>query len=211
MSGNNIPHSMHKTRRKWYPNAQSKGLYSDILGSMVKVKLTSRVLKSIDKMGGFDQYIQNTAARELGDEGIKWRIILEQHIESGRKVIHPPKTTAETTVSPDETESSDTPLFYASASNPEQDPTASQLPLAPPTKANPAGLTTQQLSTPGLLFSREAHRRPPSVVPKIPIFSKVLQRDFIRQNVQRSIFAARRLAKPSPPQRPHSAAVADSL
>jgi large subunit ribosomal protein L28 len=50
LSGNTVPHSMHKTRRKWYPNEQAKSLYSELLGCMVKVKLTSRVLRSIDKV-----------------------------------------------------------------------------------------------------------------------------------------------------------------
>lgn len=50
LSGNNVPHSKHKTRRKWFPNAQVKSMFSGILGAKVKVNLTSRVLKTIDKV-----------------------------------------------------------------------------------------------------------------------------------------------------------------
>jgi len=48
--GNNVPHSKHKTRRTWLPNVQSKRLKSDALGHEVKVKLTTRALKTIKKV-----------------------------------------------------------------------------------------------------------------------------------------------------------------
>jgi large subunit ribosomal protein L28 len=49
--GNNVPHSKHKTRRTWLPNVHTKRLTSDALGHDVKVKLTTRALKSINKVG----------------------------------------------------------------------------------------------------------------------------------------------------------------
>jgi len=186
---------MHKTRRKWYPNAQSKSLYSDTLGSMVKVNLTSRVLKSIDKMGGFDHYIQNTSARHLGDEGIKWRIILEQHIENGRKPIHPSRTADDAAASLSETDSSDAPVFYSSDVSGE-DSAASQLPPTPQLKQTPPK-PSEHVSSSGLLFSQEARKRPPTTVARIPVFSRALQRVFVKQNVQKSILSARGTIKAS--------------
>lgn len=50
--GNNVPFSKHKTRRSWLPNVQSKRLFSDTLGQFVKVKLTTRALKTIKKVCG---------------------------------------------------------------------------------------------------------------------------------------------------------------
>lgn len=48
--GNNVPHSKHKTRRTWLPNVHTKRLMSDALGRDLKVKLTTRALKSINKV-----------------------------------------------------------------------------------------------------------------------------------------------------------------
>jgi large subunit ribosomal protein L28 len=48
--GNNVPFSKNKTRRSWLPNVQSKRLFSDALGEMVRVKLTTRALKTIRKV-----------------------------------------------------------------------------------------------------------------------------------------------------------------
>ena len=48
--GNNVPFSKHKTRRTWLPNIQSKRLFSDALQDFVKVKVSTRALKTIKKV-----------------------------------------------------------------------------------------------------------------------------------------------------------------
>lgn len=48
--GNNVPFSKHKTRRTWLPNVQQKRLPSETMGDMVRVKLTTRALKTIKKV-----------------------------------------------------------------------------------------------------------------------------------------------------------------
>ena len=48
--GNNVPFSKKKTRRSWLPNIQSKRLYSDALGETVRVKVSTRALKTIRKV-----------------------------------------------------------------------------------------------------------------------------------------------------------------
>mmetsp|Transcript_34694 Transcript_34694/g.83863 ORF Transcript_34694/g.83863 Transcript_34694/m.83863 type:complete len:193 (-) Transcript_34694:241-819(-) len=55
--GNNIPFSMKKTRRRWNPNLQHKRVYSEILDEMVRFHLTTSALRTMDKMGGLDQYL----------------------------------------------------------------------------------------------------------------------------------------------------------
>jgi len=49
-SGNNVPFSKHKTKRTWLPNVQQKRLHSEVLGESVKLKLTTRALKTIKKV-----------------------------------------------------------------------------------------------------------------------------------------------------------------
>ena len=48
--GNNVPFSKKKTRRTWLPNVQRKRVYSETLGDMVRLKLTTRALRSIKKV-----------------------------------------------------------------------------------------------------------------------------------------------------------------
>jgi len=69
---------MKKTRRSWLPNIQTKRLFSDALGEKVRVKLTTRALKSIRKCGGLDQYVLNTRSDLLGWEGMRLRIAVRE-------------------------------------------------------------------------------------------------------------------------------------
>ncbi|KAF8495471.1 hypothetical protein F5888DRAFT_557657 [Russula emetica] len=76
--GNNVPFSKKKTRRSWLPNIQSKRLYSDALGETVRVKLSTRAIKTIRKHGGIDQYVLNTKSDLLGWEGMRLRVAVRE-------------------------------------------------------------------------------------------------------------------------------------
>lgn len=79
--GNNVaPKSKHKTRRQWHPNIVHKQLFSRALGRTLRLKVRTRVLRTIDKVGGLDEYLLGgTSARlkELGEEGwrLRWAIL----------------------------------------------------------------------------------------------------------------------------------------
>ncbi|KAL5514718.1 hypothetical protein ACEPAG_2034 [Sanghuangporus baumii] len=79
--GNNVPFSKHKTRRTWLPNVQHKGLFSDLLGRELRLKVTTRSLRTIRKYGGLDQYILNTRHELLGPEGMRIRLMLREKQE----------------------------------------------------------------------------------------------------------------------------------
>lgn len=79
--GNNVSEkNKGKTRRTWHPNIHRKRLWSDALGKFVQVKVQARVLRTIDKVGGLDEYLLgNKPARikELGVEGwrLRWEVM----------------------------------------------------------------------------------------------------------------------------------------
>lgn len=79
--GNNVaPESGVKTRRRWHPNIVHKQLFSRALGRTLRIKIRTRVLRTIDKVGGLDEYLLGgTPARlkELGEEGwkLRWAVI----------------------------------------------------------------------------------------------------------------------------------------
>ncbi|TEB37107.1 50S ribosomal protein L24 [Coprinellus micaceus] len=72
--GNNVPFSKHKTRRTWLPNVQRKRLPSEVLGEKLRVKVTTRALRTIKKYGGVDNYLTKTKAYKLSHEGMKLRL-----------------------------------------------------------------------------------------------------------------------------------------
>lgn len=92
--GNNVPFSYKKTRRTWLPNVQNKRLPSEITGGMIRVKLTTRALRTIKKVfpscynaslsdaldfvqkGGLDNYLKTTSSELLGDAGMRLRMRL---------------------------------------------------------------------------------------------------------------------------------------
>lgn len=51
MFGNDRSFSMRATRRKFSPNLQSKAIYVEATGQFVKVRVTARELRTIDKIG----------------------------------------------------------------------------------------------------------------------------------------------------------------
>lgn len=57
---------------------------SDALGRDLKVKLTTRALKSINKHGGVDNYLLRTKPDLLGMEGMRLRILVRERLDVKR-------------------------------------------------------------------------------------------------------------------------------
>ena len=49
--GNNVSHAHNKTKRRQMPNLQTKRLYVEELGKFVRVRLSTRALKSVTRVG----------------------------------------------------------------------------------------------------------------------------------------------------------------
>lgn len=58
--GNNVSFSKRRTRRSFSPNVFGKRLYSETLDEMIKLKVTARAIRSIDKAGGLDNYLYSS-------------------------------------------------------------------------------------------------------------------------------------------------------
>jgi large subunit ribosomal protein L28 len=68
LTGNNVSHANNKTRRRFLPNLQETSLMSDVLGTTVRLRLTTRGIKTIEHNGGLDAWLLNTPDRKLTDE-----------------------------------------------------------------------------------------------------------------------------------------------
>ncbi|TFG94707.1 MAG: 50S ribosomal protein L28 [Calditrichales bacterium] len=49
--GNNVSHAHNKTKRRQMPNLQTKRLYVEELGKYVRVRISTRALKSVTRVG----------------------------------------------------------------------------------------------------------------------------------------------------------------
>ena len=76
ISGNNVSHAVNKTKRRFYPNLHNTSFFSEILGKNIKLKVTSRGIKTVEKNGGIDNYVINTKNSKLTDETKKLKKIL---------------------------------------------------------------------------------------------------------------------------------------
>ncbi|CAJ2510633.1 Uu.00g062580.m01.CDS01 [Anthostomella pinea] len=70
----------NKSRTSWLPNRQTKRLWSPALQGFVRTRMTASVLKTIDKLGGIDEYLlggKTKRIRELGPAGwrLRWKIM----------------------------------------------------------------------------------------------------------------------------------------
>lgn len=59
MTGNNVPFSMKKTRRRFLPNIQSKRVFVPELGRHVNIRMSTRAMRTMDKKGGLMNYLRD--------------------------------------------------------------------------------------------------------------------------------------------------------
>ena len=62
MSGNNVSHANNKTRRRQLPNLQNKRLFIRELNRWVRVRVSTKAIKTIDKKGLL-AYLRETGLR----------------------------------------------------------------------------------------------------------------------------------------------------
>jgi large subunit ribosomal protein L28 len=67
---NLVSHSNIKTKSISQPNVQEKRLYSRILNQMVRLKVASSAIKSMEHRGGFDQYLLGQSVEVLSPKAL---------------------------------------------------------------------------------------------------------------------------------------------
>jgi large subunit ribosomal protein L28 len=79
-SGNNVSHANNKSRRRFLPNIQHTSLLSDVLGTTVRVRLTTHAIRTIEHNGGLDAFLLTTPDRDLPSEAkvLKRRVARSQ-------------------------------------------------------------------------------------------------------------------------------------
>ena len=63
--GNNVSHANNKTTRTFRPNLQNVTLISDALGRQVKLRVSTNGLRSVEHVGGLDNWLLKTNDEKL--------------------------------------------------------------------------------------------------------------------------------------------------
>ncbi len=63
--GNNVSHANNKTKRTFLPNLQNVTLISDSLGRQVKLRVSTNGLRSVEHVGGLDNWLLKTNDEKL--------------------------------------------------------------------------------------------------------------------------------------------------
>jgi large subunit ribosomal protein L28 len=65
MVGHNVSHANNKTKRTFLPNLQNVTLLSDVLGESVKLRVSTHGLRSVEHVGGLDNWLNKTSSAQL--------------------------------------------------------------------------------------------------------------------------------------------------
>ena len=63
--GHNVSHANNKTKRRFLPNLQNVTLLSESLGKGVSLKVSTHGLRSVEHVGGLDNWLAKTADEKL--------------------------------------------------------------------------------------------------------------------------------------------------
>ncbi len=80
LSGNNVSHANNKSRRRFLPNMQQSSMLSDILGSSIRMRMSTNGIRTVEHNGGIDAFLMSTPNRKLPVEAqvIKRRLLRAQ-------------------------------------------------------------------------------------------------------------------------------------
>ena len=69
--GHNVSHANNKTKRVFLPNLQDVTLISDTLGRSVKLRVSTHGLRSVEHVGGLDNWLAKTGDDKLSPRARK--------------------------------------------------------------------------------------------------------------------------------------------
>jgi large subunit ribosomal protein L28 len=76
--GHNVSHANNKTKRTFLPNLQNVTLISDALGRSVRLRVSTHGLRSVEHVGGLDNWLRKSSADDLSDRARKLKREVEK-------------------------------------------------------------------------------------------------------------------------------------
>jgi large subunit ribosomal protein L28 len=63
--GNNVSHANNKTKRRFLPNFQKVSFMSNVLDGLVKLRVSTKAIRTVDLYGGLDEYMKRVDKEKL--------------------------------------------------------------------------------------------------------------------------------------------------
>ena len=79
-TGHNVSHSNIKSKRRFMVTLNSVTLLSETLQRKLRLRIASSPLRTRDKHGGLDQYLNKTSSRSLTDKALKIKKQIEKNV-----------------------------------------------------------------------------------------------------------------------------------
>ena len=71
LNGNNVSHAKNRTKRRFFPNLQKITFISEKLGQSMQLRVAASTIRTVEKKGGFDEFLLNTSNTKLSTEALK--------------------------------------------------------------------------------------------------------------------------------------------
>ena len=83
--GHNVSHSKRATNRRFEPNLQQVRLKSEALGRVVRMRIATRTIRTVQKKGGLDGFLLGTDDDKLMPAARKLKAQIKKRLSGGRK------------------------------------------------------------------------------------------------------------------------------
>jgi large subunit ribosomal protein L28 len=78
--GHNVSHSNRRTKRRFSPNIQAVSVRSEELGRNIKLRISTRALRTLVKKGGLDRYLLDTDDAKLPEPALHLKRLLRKSL-----------------------------------------------------------------------------------------------------------------------------------
>lgn len=69
--GNNVSHAKNKSRRRFLPNLQEASFMSESLGRMVRLRLSTNAIRTVEFHGGLDAFLTQASSLKLAPDLVR--------------------------------------------------------------------------------------------------------------------------------------------
>jgi large subunit ribosomal protein L28 len=78
--GNNVSHANNKSRRRFLPNLQETSFMSEALGRLVRMRLSTNAIRTVEFHGGLDAFLAQTSSLKLTPELVKLKKVIQKRL-----------------------------------------------------------------------------------------------------------------------------------
>ena len=88
--GNRVSHAQNKTRHRFLPNLQRVHIRSEALGLVFYLRITAKMIRTLDKLGGLDAFLLKTRTSKLPSYFVplKRKLKALKNVNSKQKSTH---------------------------------------------------------------------------------------------------------------------------